>query len=74
MKLLTCACCGGNAVGKQWFNRDKGYGLCRSCSHNPKITKDANELESCYGIRGVHFDIPIDKIPEIWRDSDPDTV
>lgn len=29
---LICACCGGQAPArKQWFNQDKGYGICARC-------------------------------------------
>lgn len=32
IRTLTCCCCGEPTKGRQWHNRDAGYGLCRSCA------------------------------------------
>lgn len=40
VQSLTCCCCGEETQGRQWWNRDSGYGLCLSC---------ANEIEQKYG-------------------------
>lgn len=48
---LECCCCGDSTMGRQWFNRDTGYGLCVSCVE----FCNAGQNESCYGIQGYHF-------------------
>ena len=62
MKLI-CACCGGEAPAKkQWFNQDKGYGICANCfrlnvKHEIKVLgqKDAlQEMIRAYGKPGEH--------------------
>lgn len=50
---LICACCGSTAIGRQWWNRDNGYGYCGEC----KASDDEAELRSMYGVRGYHFSI-----------------
>ncbi len=55
MKRLQCACCGTGTIGKQWFNRDTGYGLCCKCGVWIESRGGAEELESNYGKPGVHF-------------------
>src|SRR6185503_3800288 len=30
-KRLICSCCGESCIGRQWWNRDTGYGLCDRC-------------------------------------------
>ena len=47
--LLTCCCCGNSTLGRQWWNRDTGYGLCARCS----ITWGDDADTSC-GRAGVH--------------------
>ena len=57
IRWLTCCCCGSETRGRQHYNRDTGYGLCVNCitlcSRN-MMTKD---MEDCYGVRGVHYDV-----------------
>lgn len=59
-RRLTCCCCGESCTGRQWYNRDTGYGICVSCANewekNPRVGPD--ELKRSCGVRGVHFDIP----------------
>lgn len=57
-RFLRCACCGGLAVGRQWFNQDTGYGLCASCADFIEAKEGAEQLERSYGKRGVHYAIP----------------
>lgn len=55
---LECCCCGGSAPAKeQWWNRDKGYGLCGGCAVYIKSRKDYDpqDFEQCYGKEGVHW-------------------
>jgi hypothetical protein len=53
---LYCSCCGQPTLGRQWWNRDKGYGLCSGCA---KGLRDKGDLEIYinYGTRGVHYEI-----------------
>lgn len=55
---LRCCCCGESTVGRQWSNRDTGYGLCVPCADwlPTRGTTDA-EMHELYGIRGVHYAI-----------------
>lgn len=57
-RRLTCAVCGSGCIGRQWWNRDTGYGLCPTCPEFVLKHGDAAELRDCYGVRGYHFDIP----------------
>lgn len=59
IKSLTCNCCGGLARGRQWYNRDTGYGTCQSCIERIEASNQMSpkEIESCYGIKGVHHSI-----------------
>lgn len=52
---LRCACCGGAAFGKQWYNRDRGYGICMPCADMVLRKEGAEALERGYGISGIHF-------------------
>jgi len=56
---MTCCCCGNRTSGKQWFNRDKGYGLCKKCLTWIKAKGDESpeEIEKSYGVEGVHCGI-----------------
>uniref|UniRef100_A0A6M3L8A2 Uncharacterized protein n=1 Tax=viral metagenome TaxID=1070528 RepID=A0A6M3L8A2_9ZZZZ len=56
IKGLVCCCCGSLTKGRQWYNRDIGYGLCDRCAGwlEGKGTT-AEEMTSCYGERGVHY-------------------
>lgn len=54
---LTCSCCGGYAPGRQWYNRDTGYGVCLKCvESNIRHGEDADSIKQSYGVRGVHYD------------------
>jgi hypothetical protein len=59
IRLLTCCCCGASTRGRQWWNRDTGFGLCPRCI---TFVGDADvpmgTTVSAYGIRGHHFDLP----------------
>jgi hypothetical protein len=55
-RRLTCCCCGERTTGRQWWNRDTGYGLCSACI--PLWLRHGLQyLTSTNGIRGIHFDI-----------------
>lgn len=52
---LTCSCCGGPARGRQWWNRDAGYGLCPKCAEWIATREPASEIRSSYGVAGYHY-------------------
>jgi len=58
VKRLTCCCCGETTTGRQWFNRDTGYGLCKKCINFCARGETNEAFRECYGIRGIHFDLP----------------
>ena len=49
---LVCCCCGQDTKGRQWFNQDRGYGVCHECGAEHYATDT-----SAVGKRGVHWDI-----------------
>ena len=55
MKSLECCCCGRGTKGRQWWNRDKGYGLCPSCAEQKKGYETKEQMEFSYGYEGVHY-------------------
>ena len=52
---LTCACCAGVAIGRQWHNRDTGYGLCSSCVEYVSSRETPENMKSYYGIEDIHY-------------------
>lgn len=52
---LICCCCGAVTTGRQWHNRDTGFGLCGSCAISIKNKETAEEMRSNYGVDGVHY-------------------
>lgn len=54
---LECCCCGQETRGRQWWNRDTGYGLCSKCADIIGKKEDAEEMKSCYGQSGVHYNV-----------------
>lgn len=59
LKSLTCCCCGRRTVGRQWFNRDNGFGLCADCAEwiESKGKETPEEMKDYYGVKGVHYAI-----------------
>lgn len=54
---LTCCVCGSDAGRwNQWWNRDRGYGICRSCVDwlKQRGTPDS-EILDLYGREGVNY-------------------
>ena len=54
---LTCCCCGDYTQGRQWWNRDTGYGLCTGCIDFCSNGTDEKGMTDLYGIRGTHYDV-----------------
>lgn len=61
IKTLQCCCCGNGTQGRQWWNRDKGFGLCVSCAERISKTESPEYMKECYGIEGVHYSIKEEK-------------
>lgn len=55
---MFCSCCGAWTRGRQWPNRDTGYGLCVACIPFCSRGESAESFKRLYGERGVHFDVP----------------
>lgn len=56
IRNLYCAVCGALTRGRQWHNRDTGYGLCAdSAAWLKGRGMSAEEMESLYGREGEHF-------------------
>ena len=67
---LRCACCGGSAPAlQQWWNQDRGYGICPKCvaclesriSERPEMYPvpegRGSYIEFSYGKYGVHHSV-----------------
>jgi hypothetical protein len=60
---LECCCCGERAPAKrQWWNRDRGFGLCGACAEMITRRPDYNpeDFTQSYGHVGVHW-MPVAK-------------
>jgi len=59
VRSLQCGCCGGEARGRQWWNQDKGYGMCSNCIKwiREKGKETEEEIRQCYGIEHIHFNV-----------------
>lgn len=55
IRLLKCCCCSQLTKGRQWWNRDKGFGLCNKCADVIKKNSCREDMESCYGKEGIHY-------------------
>lgn len=63
-KTLTCSICWTQTKWRQWYNRDKWYGICQSClkevhakwlSNGDNMQELLEELRQNYGIYWVHY-------------------
>ena len=59
-KTLICCCCGKYCMGRQWWNRDTGYGLCWTCAIDLPLGKiglpvSPEDMRENYGEKGVHY-------------------
>lgn len=57
IRALTCCCCGSETRGRQWWNRDTGYGICPDCYNRQAKKEDVKTLDSYYGKPGFHHSI-----------------
>lgn len=67
IKNLECCCCGAGTQGRQWWNRDTGYGLCSGCVVfcGADVELGAHDPEKAYGIHGYHYDLPEDGLTRV---------
>lgn len=67
MNHKTCCICGSGTKGKQWWNRDTGYGCCEQCIVE-ELARNSEELVTdYYGKPGVHHSTP--PYPTQYRDG-----
>ncbi len=59
VRSLICAVCGARTRGRQWHNRDTGYGLCADSARWLKVDRgmSAEEMRECYGNEGEHYNV-----------------
>ena len=63
-QTLTCCCCGLSTLGRQWWNRDTGYGLCNACAQElPTLGTTPKQMLQLYGKAGIHYLIPHTRHP-----------
>jgi hypothetical protein len=56
IRTLTCCCCGASTRGRQWWNRDTGFGICPPCVVFVR-SRGETQIEGLYGTAGVHYDV-----------------
>lgn len=55
---LGCCCCGNATRGRQWWNRDTGYGICVECiAFIRKHGETEEEIFQNYGEQGIHWGV-----------------
>lgn len=54
---LECCCCGNSCRGRQWWNRDAGFGVCASCGDKASQKEGASTADQHYGKRGIYWAI-----------------
>ena len=58
IQTLTCCCCGESTKGRQWWNRDTGFGVCSGCIEFVRRQGEPEEqIRNYYGIEGVHWGV-----------------
>lgn len=55
---LCCCVCGATTEGRQWWNRDAGFGLCPACAERLGGQETEHDMRMRYGYRGVHYALP----------------
>jgi hypothetical protein len=58
ISTLTCCVCGDSTCGRQWWNRDTGYGICAPCIAYVRTRGYTDEqIHDYYGFDGVHWNV-----------------
>ena len=52
---LICSCCTEQTTGRQWYNRDKGFGLCPSCAERIALRQTPAQMLQNYGHPNVNY-------------------
>lgn len=55
LRSLSCCVCGSGLRGRQWWNRDTGFGICDLCALEQAKRETPEEMVSLYGHPGVHY-------------------
>ena len=57
VRKLQCCCCGSETYGRQWWNRDAGFGLCPKCADflADNGRESPEEMEANYGVKGINY-------------------
>jgi hypothetical protein len=53
--ILICECCGAPTLGRQWWNRDKGHGVCNNCALKKSKYLTPATMRDYYGEQGIHY-------------------
>jgi len=57
IRRLECCCCGSTTRGRQWWNRDEGYGLCPKCAGWISGREAPEDMQRAYGAPGINHSI-----------------
>lgn len=65
IRALRCCCCNERTRGRQWCDRNAGYGICLACVElararyavDPKRGKSEDGIRRRYGLEGVHWNL-----------------
>ena len=53
---LECNCCAAATRGRQWWNRDTGFGMCVPCiAFVRKHGMSEADILDYYGVEGIHW-------------------
>lgn len=67
LKKMRCAVCDSDCLGRQWFNRDKDYGICRRCADSCKDSPEV--MKSNYGVAGVNYESSTNKLLKVQQNG-----
>ncbi len=57
VKTLICSCCGKYTKGRQWWNREIGYGICKECVPRWERHYTPEGMKECCGVEGIHYNL-----------------
>ena len=56
LQWMKCCRCGDRTKGRQWWNRDTGYGICPPCVQRQRDRgTSSEEILELYGQEGIHW-------------------